>query len=107
MHTDVESYLQYDQIRSAGIRVPPSVSLALNRYAHARRVPRLHFALVSDLHPHPVAETASGKLNKAAKFCAVGTYSRIFLITGSMQEGGSGKPAASYLIVFLCLLVQV
>ena len=96
MHTDTESYLQYDQIRSAGIRVPPSVPLARNRYAHARRVPRHHFALASDLHPHAVAATASRKLDKATKFYAAGTNSHIFLIDGSMQERGSGKPTASY-----------
>lgn len=87
--------------------MPPIVSLALNRYAHARRVPRHHFALVSDLHLHPVAATASSKLNKTTKFCAVGTYSLIFPITGSMQESGSGKPAASKLTIFLRLLIQI
>ena len=107
MHTDAESYLQYEQIRSAAIRVQPSVSLALNRYAHARKVPRHHFALVSDLHLHPVAATASSKRNEATKFFAAGTYTHIFLFNSSMQESGSGKPAASYLILFLRLLVQI
>jgi hypothetical protein len=107
MHTDAEAYLRYDEIKSAVIRVPPSMSLALNRYAHTRRVPLHHFALVSDVHPHPVAATASSKLNKATKFCAAGTYAHIFLINGSMQERGSGKPAVSYLILFLRLLVQI
>jgi hypothetical protein len=63
--------------------------------------------LVSDLYPHPVAATASSKLNEATKFFAAGTYTNIFLFIGSMQESGSGKPAASYLILFLRLIVQI